>query len=391
MSQQVVLTPSTALNVRQGPGIEFSVIDIVYPDDHLALSRDFQRPLGQNGDWVKVRTPHGIEGWSATWYISLALRAAESALRLTSTAHLNVRQGPGAGFPVIDLVRPGDDLALREADAIQLGRSGEWVAVRTPDGAEGWTAAWYVTAKLSSQALTPTVPLKVRAGAGREYAHLTTVVPGMRLTPLDPGAMDKAGKPDEWVRLRTPERIDGWSAAWYLRPTDPYPLLSVPWVSQIDRDSTGAFDCGQASLLMVLKFHDKVDVGVTVDDLNKIVPKYTSATQLRELAAHYTLTLKALYTDSVDRLRAVIDKGRPAIVLVDYVKLEFPDHLLSGPDQGWHWLVVTGYKDDGTFIVHDPLWLPYQRGGRGGAYLTIERDTLQNALLWQGIEENVVY
>lgn len=392
MSQRIVLIPKTALNVRQGPGIEYKVLDVVYPSDRLLPRLDFHGRLGHNGDWARVRTPSSLEGWAATWYVSLKVHARESALYLTPTTRLNVRQGPGVDFSIIDLVKPGDELTLEESGSLQLGRFGEWIAVHTPDGVEGWVAAWYVVAKLAAQDLTSTVPLRVRAGAGRHYRHLATVVPGMRLIALDPDAAgNQVGRWDTWIHLRTLDGVEGWAAAWYLRLVASYPLLVVPWVSQIDKQSEGAFDCGQASLLMLLKFYGKVNGDVTVDDLSSRVPKYTSANQLRDLAGYYEFSPKTLYIRSVDTLRALVDSGRPAVVLVDYAKLEFPDHLLSGSDQGWHWLVVVGYRDDGTFIVHDPLWLPYQRGGHGGAYLTIARNRLQNALLWQDTGQNVVY
>ncbi|MCZ7545504.1 MAG: C39 family peptidase [Anaerolineae bacterium] len=121
-------------------------------------------------------------------------------------------------------------------------------------------------------------------------------------------------------------------------------VLSVGWVSQLDPNSTKPNDCGQACVLMLLRFYGKVGNNVSVDDLSRIQPGKTTAAQLRSLAARYGLALTADRTfGSVDSLPGFIDKGRPVVVLVNYLDLHFPPHL-SNPDQGWHWLLVIGYR-----------------------------------------------
>ncbi len=157
-------------------------------------------------------------------------------------------------------------------------------------------------------------------------------------------------------------------------------VLRVPWISQIDERSTGQNDCGQACVLMLFQYYGKANSGVTVDDLTGLRPGMTDAAGLRDLAAHFDLALTVDESfASVDSLRRLIDQGKPVAVLVNYEDLRFPPHL-SSQDQGWHWLVVVGYRGDDRFIVHDPLWRPDQRDGRGGANLTIARDMLQDAL-----------
>lgn len=157
-------------------------------------------------------------------------------------------------------------------------------------------------------------------------------------------------------------------------------VLTVPWVSQLDPFSTAPNDCGQACVLMLLRYYKKVGNNVTVNDLVKIEPGKTTAEELRGLASRFSLSLAVDKTfASVDSLRAPISKGRPVIVLVNYLDLHFPPHL-PNPDQGWHWLLLIGHRGD-EFVVHDPLWRPSDRGGKGGASLTLARDTLQNALV----------
>ncbi len=64
------------------------------------------------------------------------------------TVYLNIRSGPGTEHnPPLTMVSPGTPLAVREAweDAsAKVGKDGEWVYIRTPDGFDGWAAAWFV-------------------------------------------------------------------------------------------------------------------------------------------------------------------------------------------------------------------------------------------------------
>lgn len=156
-------------------------------------------------------------------------------------------------------------------------------------------------------------------------------------------------------------------------------ILDVPYVSQLSSTATAPDDCGQASVLMLLRFYGRVADRVTVDMLSRDTRGKTAATQLRALAARYDLPLKAdTRKDVTSGLAAMLTAGHPVVLLVDYRDLLFPVHLASGVDQGWHWLVVCGIQD-GTWVVHDPLWHPSQREGRGGARLGLTDATLRAA------------
>lgn len=188
-----------------------------------------------------------------------------------------------------------------------------------------------------------------------------------------PDIMDLPNLPDA-VKRAVAARLEAMPLLGVAR------ILSVPWVSQLDARSTGQNDCGQACVLMLAHAYGKVNRNMTVDDLATLRPGRTDAAALRDLAARFDLALTVDETfTGVDSLRRLIDQGKPVAVLVNYEDLHFPPHL-SSPDQGWHWLLVVGYRGDDQFIVHDPLWRPDQRDGRGGAYLRIARDTLQSAL-----------
>lgn len=177
-------------------------------------------------------------------------------------------------------------------------------------------------------------------------------------------------------------------------------LLSVPWVSQLDANSTAGADCGHACVLMLLKYYDNppspdILSDTTVDNLVNLMrdidvrqgrprraKNTTSDQDLVDLAAANGLELRADRNfKNLDKAMAQLKKRRPVIVLVNYLDLQFPDHLQSGPDQGWYWLVIVGSSNGGnTFIVNDPLWTPQARSNRGGKELQIARATLTRAL-----------
>jgi hypothetical protein len=181
--------------------------------------------------------------------------------------------------------------------------------------------------------------------------------------------------------------------------SQPDNLLGVPWVSQIDQNSPDSLDCGQACVLMLLKYYDNppspaILSNTTVNDLVELMrvidvqkgrprraDNLTNGQDLVDLSG--ANGLQVIHDAQFSNLNKVIDllhQRRPVILLVNYHDLQFPLHLQSGTDQGMHWLVVIGYSDHGqAFIVHDPLWTPAQRNGRGGGHLQISRVNLENA------------
>jgi murein DD-endopeptidase MepM/ murein hydrolase activator NlpD len=144
------LTPTDSLRVRAGPGLDHDVIDGVSPGDRLSVEEAWETAwakLGRNGNWINIRTPRDLVGWSAAWYLKLALDIPDEApaILTPSGAGLRVREGPGLAFSVLGHVNPGDLLSVLEnwpGAVAKLGHRGKWINVRLPDGVAGWTAAW---------------------------------------------------------------------------------------------------------------------------------------------------------------------------------------------------------------------------------------------------------
>jgi len=159
---------------------------------------------------------------------------------------------------VVDAVTAGAQLLLLEADGLsKVGGINQWVRVRTPDGKEGFCAAWYlekVSAEPSpvvtepapgpgneAQVPVPSTPapavpapeklkLKVSSSVGasglrmRKYPSLggalvMTLKANTRLDVLEPidKAKAKVGKTNQWIFVREPNGKRGYVSAQYVQ------------------------------------------------------------------------------------------------------------------------------------------------------------------------------
>ena len=157
--------------------------------------------------------------------------------------------------------------------------------------------------------------------------------------------------------------------------------LPVRWLSQIFADGSGHNACGETSVKMLLQYYGK-DTGDSILNMAEWLKKWgqdTNVSDLILLANHYELTLNQLAHDTTfAAVKEQLANKRPVIILVNYLDLNFPIHLGSGADQGFHWPLVIGYQNN-TFYLHDPLWLESQNHGNGGACLAITEDQLAKA------------
>lgn len=176
---------------------------------------------------------------------------------------------------VLAVVPAGTQLALLEADgASKIGAVNQWVRLRTPQGQEGFAAAWYLeavpeappapvtepaprpievpaapipetpsTPSVPSVPVTPSVPteppldemkddkltvlvssavgisgLRLRKSPSKGGALIKILKAGTRLIVLDPTKKAKAriGKANQWLHVRTPDNQRGYVSAEYV-------------------------------------------------------------------------------------------------------------------------------------------------------------------------------
>ncbi len=237
------------LRVRQTPSTELPPITHVYDGavlEALEPEEDVRAKVGQKGQWLRIRISEGIEGYVAAWYLRrpayrpvpfdvLTAETAPMEVEVVSpeVGFLNVRPSPSTDQPPITRVDDGAVLEALEPGGetrAKVGQEDQWLHVRTPEGIEGYAAAWYlrlhekvqeaVKAGVQVEVVSPELGyLNVRSISSTERPPITQVDDGDVLESLEPegDTWAKVGQEDEWLHIRTPEGVEGYVAAWYLR------------------------------------------------------------------------------------------------------------------------------------------------------------------------------
>jgi serine/threonine protein kinase/SH3-like domain-containing protein len=108
------------------------------------------KTIAQQGDWWQVQTPEGVMGWLRVAADDQSVAHAEASdpgRRFTDGAHVVVRTPKGVGIPL--RAQPASTASkLRElipdgSVLTVIGELGDWLRVRTADGAEGWGRWFY--------------------------------------------------------------------------------------------------------------------------------------------------------------------------------------------------------------------------------------------------------
>jgi uncharacterized protein YgiM (DUF1202 family) len=229
-----------ALNVRSGPGVQYSRIAAVYFGDAVVL-------LGRNSDttWLNIRTANNVVGWVNARYITTAYPITSLPVTSTTgstptpvppgatavpttapsgpapnsavvnTGNLNVRSGPGVGYPRVTSVSIGTTVSL-------FGRNLDtsWVSVGTPNGQQGWVNSKFLNASsnmsnlpVTSQTGTGYVAtgnLNVRSAPSATASVVTTVPYGSAVTLLG------RSSDNTWLMVHAFDGKEGWVNAAFI-------------------------------------------------------------------------------------------------------------------------------------------------------------------------------
>ncbi|MCP4421531.1 MAG: SH3 domain-containing protein [Chloroflexi bacterium] len=251
-----------ALNVRSGPGIEYSVVTVVNQGHVVNL-------LGRNADssWAYVQTATAAKGWvnASSSYItpSVAISSldvvttatatptatptstptptpATTATALVATGALNVRSGPGVTYSVLTVATQGQTVTL-------LGRNANssWAKIRLSNGTEGWVNASLLTSNVSISSLpladSPAAPelpipvapgavLSLRSGPGSSYQVTGSVYQGLQVTAVGRNASST------WLKVQLSDGQQGWIGAQFVQLS--IPVANLPVMDGSSSDST---------------------------------------------------------------------------------------------------------------------------------------------------------
>ena len=133
------------LALRDGPGTTYEGLIRLANGTSLEL-------LARYGDWLQVQTARGTVGWVSGEYLNIADDVIErvevvssvpdpdpALLGAINAQSVNLRGGPGTDYNRIGTLTADTTLDL-------LGRHGDWLQVRTPQGTVGWVSSELIIA-----------------------------------------------------------------------------------------------------------------------------------------------------------------------------------------------------------------------------------------------------
>ena len=223
------------LNVRPTPSSELPpVAQVVHRKVLQALEPEsvVRAKLGQEGEWLQIRTPDGVEGYVAAWNLAHHREVMESDLRVEVVSpglgFTNVRPSPSTRRAPTTRVDHGDVLSVLEPVEhvrAKVGKENQWLYIRTLEGIEGWVLAQYL--RLYDEATDGPVTyvvvrgpteVDIRPRATKDAPPLWKVGGGTVLEVREDQQMarGKVGK-DGWLRIRTPSLREGYVHGLHLQ------------------------------------------------------------------------------------------------------------------------------------------------------------------------------
>lgn len=134
---------SGVVNLRGKPTTESDLLTTLSAGTSLTL-------LEQQGDWYRVKTPNGTEGWVAGWLLTVeqtqvpanANDTVNSNANATITVlnpDTNLRSGPGTNYDIVGRVQAGEKYAI-------VKKVEDWFQIKLQDGSTAYIAGWLVSA-----------------------------------------------------------------------------------------------------------------------------------------------------------------------------------------------------------------------------------------------------
>ena len=141
-----VVKVDTSLNVRKGPGTNYSVVDRLYNGKQVTI-------IGEENSFYKVKYD-GREGYVSKSYVTILGNSSnnntnnnsgstityKTGVTTNTTANLNVRKGAGTNYDVIGTLKP-------KSQVIILNEDGKWLKIAyyiNGKRIEGYVSSSYV-------------------------------------------------------------------------------------------------------------------------------------------------------------------------------------------------------------------------------------------------------
>jgi len=147
-------------------------------------------------------------------------------------------------------------------------------------------------------------------------------------------------------------------------------MIDINYKSQWDNDATGTInDCGPTCIAMILNYYGEK---TTTDEIFKktgaSVNTLINFQQLYNAISFYGYTYELIRNSNPQKIKELIDKGIPPIALIHYGDLS----SRQDPYKGAHFIVLSGYKDDGYFAEDPDFYANRRNEGHQHFYIKNE-------------------
>lgn len=207
-------TGKGSLNLRSGPGKEYSVKGYVYHNSKVT-------EISTSGEWSKVKVSEsGKTGWIKTKYINgTTAELGDGDKTVSCTSSLNLRSGPGTNYSVKGTVKNGTTVKVlnTEDNWVKItdrstGKTG-WIMEKYIDIGSGWPSFDEDFGEPETQSVyhVTSTTLNVRSGAGSNYEKVDTLFVGTAFKVL--------GTSGNWLKIKTFDGVSGWVSKNYVAAT----------------------------------------------------------------------------------------------------------------------------------------------------------------------------
>lgn len=144
-------------------------------------------------------------------------------------------------------------------------------------------------------------------------------------------------------------------------------INDIPYFSQWDGSANKTRDdCGPSCIAMILdSYGELLTVNDVFDKTGAAPDYYISFDQMYKAIRSYGYTFDVMYDQSPEGLRFLLDKGQTPIALIHY---EFLSSRQDNGFKGPHFVVVTGYDENGYYVNDPDFWGSFRDDGHNHFY-----------------------
>lgn len=224
-AQETAKVIAEALNMRTGPGINYSKLGTIQKDSTVTI-------LEKSKGWVKIKASSGKIAWVSGQYLKASSNIEESDSSYSNTesgymayvsvsSSLNVRSSASTSSSVITSLKNNTRVQV-----IEKSNNG-WTKIKTDNGQIGWVSSKYIVSSPSSGntssqeeseiisgnlKINVSSGLNVRKGPGTNYSVIGS---------LSGGSIVKAKeKSNGWYKIETANGVEGWISGKYVTSTN---------------------------------------------------------------------------------------------------------------------------------------------------------------------------